>query len=307
MAEQLSMLGELDAFEISLVDRGANLKKPFPIHKQEKLVPDMKEILEADMKEILDAVFKTEVEAETKVGEIFKDISDEGAAAVAALIRTLTAFRDELPDNAVAEVAKLAGYKAPEAPADPDPDPKPESPTATVLKAMPAEIRKQMEPLIKAQQAERDAQQAELDVVRKSNAVLEATVLKEREDRERGEWVAKARTDLSCLPGSSHEELGATLYELHKANPELAAKQFDVLKASSTAIAKGGLLDSVGTGGGGASAQGSDALEVVNKLADEIVKKSETAITHADAVTRVIKARPDLYEDYKKEMAERTR
>ena len=124
----------------------------------------------------------------------------------------------------------------------------------------------------------------EQEAVNKTNA---KRIQKMEDNSLKRDWVAKCGT----------EESADVMFQVAKSNPELADKVHAIVKAAEAQAKEAGLLKELGDGGSG---DGNTAMEKVNKLADEIVKKD--GVTHAVAVTKVMKHNPELYAEYRKEM-----
>lgn len=313
MAKNLTLLTDLGTKEVSLVRRGANRKKRFPVFKSEE---DMDE----QMHDILEAVIETEAEGEDALIEAFEKqkISDRAMSAAKGALRILNAFKDEPGmKDAVTRLVELAGYPAPKAKAkDEDPCPKPkgadlsakqkkqeegdegdgkrvkkshEPGSAAGLDALPEEIRGQVETVFKAQ----DEQiQKALDRAEEAEKILKA----ERDERQRQEFVAKAKDDLSHFPGASAEELGVMLKGLHDVNPELAEQQMQRMKAASEALKKSEVLGEVGKAGPDDTS--GSAWDRVQKAAAGIVEKSDVLMTKEKAIAHILKSNPKLYQEY---------
>jgi hypothetical protein len=306
--KELTALTGLKAAEVSLVTRGANRKKRFPIFKTEESM---------DMQEILKAVLETETDGEAELDAVLKEakVSDKGQGAAKGALRILQAFKDEMPKDVLAKLASIAGYtekaKKPEdemmngkdkmktkKKGESEEDDEYGYPDATSkkvkkgLESLPEDVRKDVEGLFKAQTDE-------LEALRKQNDEVQKSLKAERDARELESWVEKAKTELSHFPGQSAEEMGKTLKGLADINPELAKKQFEQMKAASAAIKKssmfseGGIPTNPNMGGGGGS-----AWDQITKMADGIVEKSDKPMSREKAMAQVMKNHPDLYQRY---------
>ncbi len=152
----------------------------------------------------------------------------------------------------------------------------------------------EMEAVIKTQEMTIKAQQAALD----ANT---SAVKKMQDDMRRTSWVTKAEKELAHLPGTTAEEVGGQLFDIDTAAPELAKKQFETLKKQSDAMKNSSLFRPSGLGGNTPAAAGS-ASEEIEKLANEIVAKSDVKVPKevrvAQARAEVVKSHPELYRRY---------
>jgi hypothetical protein len=283
--KNLDELSHLIAVELSLVKKGANEKKRFPIFKAKELGMDTQEILKA--------VLETEVKGENDLAEIVKSekVSEKGAAAMKGALRLMVSFKDEMPEGALRKMQALTGQAKPGF-SFPEGDEIPKW-----LEAMPAALREQIkkaaEPVKAPElppeaQAIFKAQQDKLETVQKALKV-------ETDKREIAEWVQKASTDLSHYPGKSMNELAVMLKSLNDVNPDLATAQFESMKAASAALKGSGLLGTAGAKGeqGVASAMGK-----IDALAKGLIEKAEKPMSKEQAVAKVLAAHPELYENY---------
>jgi hypothetical protein len=312
MPKDLTQLSGLNSLEVSLVERGANKKKRFPIFKQE-------DQMDHEFEEILKAVLETEVDEETDLEEWFAKakVSPKGMAAVKSALRMLSAYKDELPKDALDKLAAAAGYPSPKAAQQEEeeedkykyPEAKSKDKIKKWLDSMPEELRKTIEytepkeeepvhdKLPEEVQAVLKAREDELKAIKAENEKITKALEVERDKRELEEWTAKAEKELSHYPGKSTEELGKMLKDLHDANPEVAKVQFDSMKAASEAIKKSALLAERGSVGG--VSQSGSAWEKICKMADGLVEKStDVNFTREAAIAKVLDMRPDLYSEY---------
>ena len=148
-----------------------------------------------------------------------------------------------------------------------------------IWKGVNPEVRKRMEDL------EKRAKDAE------------ELVKNEREERIAKEYIAKA-TGFQSLPVKP-EEFGLVLKSLAEKDPESYAKLEGLLKATDEAITKGALFAEFGRGG---TASGG-TMEKAEALAKEVVQKN-AGMTKEQALTKVFKENPGLYQQYVKEQNE---
>ncbi len=314
--KKLTALDKLDTRELSIVDAGANLKKRFPITKQENN-------MDKEFEEILKAVLETEADDEGALDEYIKkmSLSDKGVAALRSALRILAAYRDELPKGALDQLAAAAGMDKPMAKAKEGDDTMADNiyPKADDEKAvkkfvddMPEEIRKALG-LVEEQDDKDDkddkpelgpeveailkAKDEQIDALKGATEKLEKAQKDAEDRRVLAEYVAKAKADLAHVPGKSADEMGAELKALHDVDPKMAESHFATLKATSETIAKSELLATSGAVSTGDAKPGS-AWEEIQKKADGFVEKSAGDMSREKAVARVLDLYPELYTRY---------
>lgn len=263
---QIRQLGKLQTLEVSLVPKGAN-KRRFALRKGDTVDEIIKSVLELDLdnEEQIDKILKAD------------GMSDKARAACKAMLKIATGFKDEMPADLMTKLAKLGGYAAEKvAKADGELD----------LDSIPAAVRPQVEALWKSQ---REAAER----VVKAEALLKA----ERDERTTREFIAKAASEFSALPGMRAEEIGPALKAMHEASPAHAAKIEDVLKGAAEAIKASELLKQVGRPSSGISGS---AWTEIEKLADQHVAKSDAGTSRASAIDAVLKTAEGraLYQKY---------
>lgn len=313
--KELTAVTNMRAAEVSLVKRGANQKKRFPLFKSEESNMD---------NEILEAVLKTEVDEESELSELLEKagLSDKGKSAAQAAVRLLSSFKDELPPGIVEKLTALAGIK--KQPMDEDeekkplfPDMKDKDAVKKWLEDAPEDLQKmfgdtldpddadekgeEMSEDIKKQLEARDSQLVEL---RKQNEEFQKSLQIERDARELSVWVEKAKAELSHYPGKSADELGAMLKTLHDTDPKIAADQFAQMKTASEALKESALLKSAGAAGGQVS--GGSAWDKIEKMADGYIEKSSVNLNKSQAIAKVLDMNPELYSEYLAENPKQT-
>jgi hypothetical protein len=264
--------------------------------------------------EILKAVLEAQADGEEQLSEILtkSELDDKGIAAFKAAYRLLKGFEDKLPkETALATLAELTGYKLPvekakgEVPpqfmSDEDKKKKEEEEKMNMkksLEGLPEDIQKQFEEIEKANQAKIDELSAKNAEVVKKNEEIEKALKAEQDRRELESWIAKAKDELDGIPGKSSDELGATCKKMADVDPELANEQFEIMKKSSDALKQGALYKELG--GKGADTTGS-AYSKLQKKADAIIEKSDSALTKEQAFAKALEQNPALYQEYMNE------
>jgi len=270
--------------EVSVVDKGANKKKKFPITKG---LDNMNE-------EMIKALLEARLEGEEAVNEAIKKakLSDKAAAAVKNALKILKAFEGELPEGLVKSLASLEVAKK----EDPKGSKKPEDFMNKIKKQLDSDSQQHLEVLKKAQDAQleairkqSDAQAAEL------RAMKDAAALKA--------WQDKAETDLSHYPGKSTSEMAVMLKSLAATDQKQADELFTSMKAASDALKQSTILKAAGKVGTGQGLGGS-VVAKVEKMAADIISKSADGMTKDEAIVRVLSSQPDLYTQYTAEKQE---
>jgi len=197
---------------------------------------------------------------------------------------------------------------------------------AEVLKGLPEDIRKELEELQKkanrAEELEKKVKELEKskegaegfkeediykglpDAVREQVKKWEERVRKaeeiakaEREARIKKEFIAKAAEfkGLNVQP----EEFGPVLKAISENCPEQFEKLEAVLKAADQAIATGEIFKEYGSNG----SEAGSAWSKITKAAEELCKK-DSSLSKEQAINKVMEEQPELYEEYKKELAQ---
>ncbi len=120
-----------------------------------------------------------------------------------------------------------------------------------------------------------------------------AMVKAEQEARLNKEYIAKA-AEFSHL-GINAEELGPVLKSLHETSPEQYEKMVTTLKSAEAMMLKSDLLKEFGASGGTGTA--GDAWTTIQKRAEEI-RKVDVSMTQEQALAKVMRDDPKLYQDY---------
>lgn len=259
--------------------------------------------MDENLKEILKAVLETEVDEESQLDEWIKKekLSDKGIAAVKAALRTLTAYKDELPKDVLEKLAKAGGFPSPNKKAKqeeeekkPNPFAKPEEEEEMKKKVKKEELAPEIQTIMKAQDDQ-------IEVLKAQNVAVQKALSDERDERELASWIKKAEEKLEHVPGKTADELGLSLQKLAKVDPELAKEQFDQLKIVSKGIEDSNLFHEVG--GSNSKTIAGSSLDQIITMADGIVEKSGAELTREQAVVRILKTAKgaELYEAYLKE------
>lgn len=272
-------LRDSEAEFISFVPRGAN-KKQFLV------VKEIKELKEDIVKTILETPDEDLVKALQEAG-----LEGEGAGALVGASKLLKAYKDALPENALAFLSKCTGLVVPESLKKDVPS---NAVTETKKQAASELSKETLEKMDPATQAV-VKQLLEENVVTKAEAKEAKQIVKElKEEKILKEYVAKAED----LPHLTIEPLkfGPVLKALGEGHPAEFSEIFRVLKAADVAIEKSELFKEIGKAGSGES----DAeAQVYAKARGMVAKDGE--LTFDEAVCKVLDDNPELYEKYEDE------
>ncbi len=154
------------------------------------------------------------------------------------------------------------------------------------LEQLPTAVRGQMTALWKSQR----------DAIAKAEK-LEKSLMVERDERLRKEYVTKAEKEFPHIPGKSSEELGIMLKTLASVAPKVAEDLETVFKSVSTTIEKADLFKEFGTNT--ETSGGANAYTKLDTMAKQVVQKSGGS--YALAFAEVMKKHPELYSQYLEE------
>jgi len=283
---RITSLKDVKTLEVSLVERGANLKRRFPLMKARG----------ETMGEILVEVLKAEGQSEAvlKLESMLKEEMPEDAkAAIMAAMKLLEAFSDIMPvGDALAALGGASGEEveaAEEEPAEEDEAEKAEDEEDD-------ELKKTLDNLPPAAQAAIDAIWKDREELVAKSAKLEKDLGEEIAKRSRREYLGKAEKTLCNIPGHSLDEVVDLMIEVKATNEELGARVEKALEASSAALQGGALL--VEAGRSVPDTTGGDPWAKIQKIAKSEVEKSSGALTMPQAIAKTIQTNPALYEEY---------
>ncbi len=273
-------LHDVEAQFISFVPRGKN--------KKEYLVV-VKELRENILKTILETPDADLVKVLKEAG-----LEGEGAEALVGAAKVLKAYKDALPENAIALLSKCTGLAVPEPEKKEGPGQSQEEEEENKSKAA-GELTK--EHLEKLDPGLRDLIQKSMDearIAKERAAAAEAVAKDLREEKILKEYVAKAED----LPHLTVEPLkfGPVLKALGESHPKELEEIFRVLKAADAALEKSELFREIGKAG---SSETSAEAAVYAKARSMVAKDGE--LTFEEAVSKVLDEDPELYEKYEEE------
>ena len=284
MANEATRLTELEVAEVSLVGKPAN-KRSFLIFKSQEGGNTM-----ADVNEQILEVLKADLPKDAEItAELTKaKLNEKAIDAVKSALKILSAYKQDMPNDVMDRLAKLAEMEPPRNPEHYDdkskakkgmeayPQPVKKADGSFDLSGVPEDQRPIIEALWK--QSER-------------SELLEKQLQEEKDQRLVKQFVEKAQGFVN-LPIKA-DEIGPVF----KAIAEKAPKEFEqvdsLLKAVDEALGQSKLFKEIGSSHQGAS----NAWDKVEQMATQIVQKDES-ITKEQAITRVLEQNPDLYSEY---------
>jgi len=276
----LTEFEDLETCELSLVDKGANNKGRFPIYKEKSI--------KMELEEIMKSLRESELAEEADLIEYFKKakLSDQAVEAVKQAMRLLAAVSEEVPADLLEKLANLTGLPMPS--------------SNTEMKK--EETKKMLEEATAVEavfKARLDAAETENKTLKASLQVIQKQLADEKDARELESWKQRVEKEAAFCPGKSYADMARTLKALYNTDPTLAEEHFQVLKASSEAIEKSGLLVEKGM----RQAQGvdtSDPWSKIEKLAEALVQKSSGPMGLEEAINAVLKTAEGqrLYAEY---------
>lgn len=267
----VTMLGSLTTAELSLVRRGANMRR-FAVTKG----------MDMDLQEVLQSVLATEAEGEKALTQTLKSagLDEDGIGVAIAQYRLQHGFKDKVSKDAFAAVAKAAGYdavKKAEPPKPPEPRGKPAG--------MPPEL-----------EAVWKSQQDQIAEAKERADKLERQLEGVRKDALRKDYVAKCERDYAHVPGMTAEQMADMLMQAESVSKEFAESLEKQWKDTAEAVKKSGLLSA--SGATGPRSTSGDAWSQMQTMAKELVQKSAGELTAAKALDKVVAENPDLYQEY---------
>ena len=283
---RITSLKDVKTLEVSLVERGANLKRRFPLMKARG----------ETMGEILVEVLKAEGQSEAvlKLESMLKEEMPEDAkAAIMAAMKLLEAFSDIMPvGDALAALGGASGEEVEAAEEEPDEEDEAEK----AEDEEDDELKKTLDNLPPAAQAAIDAIWKDREELVAKSAKLEKDLGEEIAKRSRREYLGKAEKTLCNIPGHSLDEVVDLMIEVKATNEELGARVEKALEASSAALQGGALL--VEAGRSVPDTTGGDPWAKIQKIAKSEVEKSSGSLTMPQAIAKTIQTNPALYEEY---------
>ena len=281
-------LHDVEAQFISFVHRGAN-KKQFLVVKEDVEEDIVRTILETPDGDLAKALQGAGLEG-------------EGAEALVGAAKVLKAYKDALPEDAIALLAKCAGLALPESMKKdmPNGDGKAGEGTGKEKKEgqvggdLSKEALEKLDPGVRSL-LEKALEERDQATVKADQALSLAKELKD--EKVLKEYVEKAE-DLPHLP-IEPLKFGPVMKALGEAHPAEFAEVYRVLKAVDAIVEKSALFSEIGKAGQGNSAE----AQIYAKARAMVAKDGD--LTFEEAVEKVMDLEPELYEKSEAEREER--
>ncbi|MEI6105261.1 MAG: hypothetical protein WCP70_15085 [Methanothrix sp.] len=274
-------LRDVEVQSISFVPRGANKKEYLAV---------VKELKEDIVKTILETPDEDLAKALQEAG-----LEGEGAGALVGAAKVLKAYKDALPENAIAILAKCAGLALPEIEKEDVPNKAGKETNKRAASELSKETLEKLDPgvrsLLEKTLAERDQATAKADeALGLAKELKDEKILKE--------YIEKAEE----LPNLPIEVLkfAPIMKALGEEHPAEFAEVFRVLKAADAIIEKSPAFSEIGKAGSKpSSAEG----QIYAKARSMVSKDGD--LTFEEAVEKVMDLEPELYEKAEQERQER--
>ena len=281
-------LRDVEVQFISFVPRGAN-KKQFLVVKEDVKEDIVRTILETPDGDLAKALQGAGLEG-------------EGAEALVGAAKVLKAYKDALPEDAIALLAKCAGLALPESMKKdmPNGDGKAGEGTGKEKKEgqvggdLSKESLEKLDPGVRAL-LEKALEERDQATVKADQALSLAKELKD--EKVLKEYVEKAE-DLPHLP-IEPLKFGPVMKALGEAHPAEFAEVYRLLKAVDAIVEKSALFSEIGKAGQGNSAE----AQIYAKARAMVAKDGD--LTFEEAVEKVMDLEPELYEKSEAEREER--
>ena len=281
-------LRDVEVQFISFVPRGAN-KKQFLVVKEDVKEDIVKTILETPDGDLAKALQGAGLEG-------------EGAEALVGAAKVLKAYKDALPEDAIALLAKCAGLALPESMKKdmPNGDGKAGEGTGKEKKEgqvggdLSKEALEKLDPGVRSL-LEKALEERDQATVKADQALSLAKELKD--EKVLKEYVEKAE-DLPHLP-IEPLKFGPVMKALGEAHPEEFAEVYRLLKAVDAIVEKSALFSEIGKAGQGNSAE----AQIYAKARAMVAKDGD--LTFEEAVEKVMDLEPELYQKAEEEREER--
>lgn len=283
----LIISGLLD--EVSFVPRGANGKEYLLVKEAKMKEAILKSVVETPDEDLKKALSEANLDAESV--DVLETVG-----------RVLKAYKDRLPKEALAILAKACGY--------PEPKLKPkagkgkedddeggeegeeeEEGADEGSDGYSKELLEKMDPGIRAifQKME-----AKLDAT-KERAERSENLAKELKDEQITKiYIAKAQA-LPNIPGLTAEKHAPIMKVLGEDHPAEFSEVFSLLKAADALLEKSAAWSELGSE---RAISGGSVMNKIQKAAESLVRKDTSGMTIEDAIEKVLDDHPEWYDEY---------
>lgn len=275
----IKRLKELETHEVSLVDRPAN-RRTFLVLKNETSLKG-----EKDMEDKILSLLDTPFENEEQYLETLKknEMSDDAIQAIAAAMRLLKPHQETLTGENINVVKELLGIEEEEQATEGDEN---DADTELNIDEVPEDVRAQVEGLFKSQS----------EAIQKAEE-LEKEINVMKAEKNRAEFIEKAESNFSSVPGTTAVDLGELLQELTIAAPEAAGKIEAILESVNKAMETSEVLEEAGQA---VKEESGTAWDKVEARAAEL-RKANPDLSVYQARAKVLEGNSELFQAYNNE------
>lgn len=282
--EMPTELSDIDTVEVSLVDKGANMRH-FAIRKGEEKMSVVEAILSAPFEQA-DAVDAQLAKAE---------LSAQATEGIKSAMQIMAAFEDELPGGVMQSMMDLVGATKEEDEEKPEEEDEDEEKPAPVeqeeedeededemkkrMDALPPDVRSMVAQLWKSNKAE-IAKRAELEI----------RIKKAEDEKKMEECIKKAQTEYSNIPVTA-ADLGSFLKGID--GSKSAEFVHSMLKSTNEMLGQANITGEIGKTITGTE---TDAVAKAERMA--VAMSEKEGIAKSIALGRVWKSNPALYAEY---------
>jgi hypothetical protein len=300
-------LVDLEALEVSLVDKAANKRRFLLLKNEDGTGSNVEAEGGGEMNDVLKSLLDVPVGNEAELLKQLMhagqggpdDLSERANEAVKASVRLLAAVREELPEGLCKKVDRFLS-KSDEAP-QPEPTPVEAEDTQGVatLVPTPEQLKKKdgkldfsgvptdVRPVIEALWKEHEE-------VTKRAKELEATLKAERDQRLLEEFTQKAAGFENL--GLNPTKMGPVFKTLSEKAPGEWETLENLLKAMDERFKQSTLFKEIGTSA--ATPDVGSTWGQITQMAEQMVSKSEDGLTKEQAITKILEQNPGLYNQY---------
>jgi len=273
----LIISGLLD--EVSFVPRGANGKEYLLVKEAKMKEAILKSVVETPDEDLKKALSEANLDAESV--DVLETVG-----------RVLKAYKDRLPEQAPAILAKACGYPEPKPKAGKGKEDDDEGEEEGADEGeYSKELLEKMDPGIRAifQKME-----AKLDAT-EERAERSENLAKELKDEQITKiYIAKAQA-LPNIPGLTAEKHAPIMKVLGEDHPAEFSEVFSLLKAADALLEKSAAWSELGSE---RAISGGSVMNKIQKAAESLVRKDTSGMTIEDAIEKVLDDHPEWYDEY---------
>jgi len=277
----LIISGLLD--EVSFVPRGANGKEYLLVKEAKMKEAILKSLVETPDEDLKKALSEAKLDAQSV--DVLETVG-----------RVLKAYKDRLPEQALAILAKACGYPEPKlkpkaGKGKEDDDEEGDEGEGEDEGEYSKELLEKMDPGIRAVIQKMEAK---LDAT-KERAERSETLAKELKDEQITKiYIAKAQA-LPNIPGLTAEKHAPIMKILGEDHPAEFSEVFSLLKAADALLEKSAAWSELGSE---RAISGGSVMNKIQKAAESLVRKDTSGMTIEDAIEKVLDDHPEWYDEY---------